>query len=135
MAILFELNEPEWTEWVNSRPPLVKDIAQKLPPNKLYRLKTTGQRVTMYSISENGTVTVDITGEFNLIDFDRQVFGINPDDLEECDLPKENERLGAIYKTEEEITTAVQPQLAELHRAGKRHNTKICELCLNNTKG
>lgn len=50
-------------------------------------LKPTGQRVTIYSYSEDGTVTVNVTGEYNLTMFDTQVFGINPDDLEPCELP------------------------------------------------
>lgn len=132
MAILFALEEPDYSAWVNSRPAIIKEIAQRLPVNKLYRLKTTGQRVTMYSISEDGTVTVDVTGQFNLIAFERRVFGINPDDLEECDLPGLDEPLGVICQNEEEMIAAAQPRLAELHLAGETHNTELCELCRNN---
>ena len=57
-------------------------------------MKSTGHRVTMYSYSENGTVTVNVTGDYNVVVFERQVFGISPDDLEECDLPAPGEFLG-----------------------------------------
>lgn len=93
--------EKAWAKWAESRPPVVRDIARLIFPWQLYRLKTTGQRVTLYSINENGTVTVDITGEFNLIDFDRQVFGINPDDLEPCDLPGPDELLGTLMSPQD----------------------------------
>lgn len=77
-----------WDAWVESRPDSVKAVARRFVPWALYRLKTTNQIVTIHSYSENGTVTVDITGDHNLILFDRQVFGINPDDLEPCDWPE-----------------------------------------------
>ena len=49
------------------------------------------------------TLTVNITGEFNLISFDQQVFGIDPDDLEECDLPVEGEPLGEALNEDEQL--------------------------------
>jgi hypothetical protein len=80
-----------WRKWVAKRPSLVRKIAEQFEPWSLYLLRSTGQRVTVQSFSEDkdGTVTltVSITGEFNVIAFDRAVFGINPDDLEPCDLP------------------------------------------------
>lgn len=128
MAILFELDEAEFQEWLEGRPAIVREIAERLRPDKLYRLKTTGQRVTMYSINEDGTVTVDVTGRFNLIAFDRQVFGINPDDLEECDLPAPNELLGTLLN-EEETVQFLEARIAQLYREGKPHNTDNCPLC------
>lgn len=100
MAILFEQDEVEWQKWLKKRPPHVRAIAEKYPPNRLYRLKTTGHRVTVYSLREGKggavTMTVNITAEYNLVDFERQVFGIDPNDLEECDLPAPGEPLGCI---------------------------------------
>lgn len=37
-----------------------------------------------------------VTGQFNYIAFDRQVFGVSPDDLEPCELPGPDEVLGAV---------------------------------------
>jgi hypothetical protein len=128
MAKVFELDEAAWQEWVDSRPAVVKGIAERLRPDKLYRMKSTRQRVTMHSINENGTVTVDVTGRFNLIDFDRQVFGIDPDDLEECDLPTAGESVGTLCN-EEEADALIASRIAMLHREGKQHNEALCPVC------
>lgn len=83
-----------WDEWVAERPQCIQDMIAKynLRLDRLYRLKTTGQRVTLYSLSEAGTVTVNIEERFNShcmlplgALLDRSVFGINPADLEETE--------------------------------------------------
>ena len=53
--------------------------------------------------SEDGTLTVNITGEYNFVTFDRQVFGIKPEDLEECDLPGKGEPVGTVLTGTKEI--------------------------------
>lgn len=95
---------PNWTaeqdqyhaEWLAERPQAIKDLVAKLPPDRLYRLKTTGHRVFLYAYSEDGTVTVAVTGQFNALPFERRVFGIAPEDLEECDLPDPDEPVGSL---------------------------------------
>lgn len=83
-----EEQESGYHAWVKTRPPVVREIAERLEPWSLYRMKSTDQLVTLYSISEDGTVTVNVTSEFNgPWVMDRQVFGIEPDDLEPADLP------------------------------------------------
>ena len=87
--------EAAWQKWVEDRPEPVRTIARRLRPDTLYRLKTTGQRGIIYFVSEDGTVTMDFPAAFNPLDFlaassplamvGLQVFGINPDDVEECD--------------------------------------------------
>jgi len=104
MANIFEMTEEKkrlHDEWIASRPVVIQEMLRKYPPNKLYLMKTTGQRVTIYSYSENNTVTVNITGKYNLIDFERQVFGVAASDLEECDLPREGEKLGVLMSSDE----------------------------------
>ena len=69
------------------RPDNVRKVAERFDPWTLYHMKSTGQHVTLYSFSEadNGTVTltVNVTREFNPeVLVERQVFGIDPDDLE-----------------------------------------------------
>lgn len=95
MATLHELDEEAWNGWVGTRPEAVQRLCRQLPPNRLYLLKTTGHRVTIYSYSEDDTVTVVVSGEYNAVKFARRVFGIRPDELEECDLPPPDEPLGA----------------------------------------
>ena len=46
----------EWNDWIDSKPRVIQDLCRKYPPDKLYRLKTTGQKVTLASYSEDGTV-------------------------------------------------------------------------------
>ena len=94
---------PSYFKWLKTRPRVIRDLAKRLPPNLLYRLKGTGQRATIYSYNENGTLTVSITGQYNLIDFEREVFGIPPEELEECSLPTEDEELGVTQTPEETL--------------------------------
>jgi hypothetical protein len=99
MATFFELNDREqeiWAKWLEERPPQIRAMAKKYPPNVLFRMKSSGHRVYMVSYEEDGTVTVAVTGKFNFVVQERNVFGIDPDDLEECDLPEPDEKLGSM---------------------------------------
>ena len=45
MADIAEPNAEQiaaWDEWVEERPPVVRDICRKIKPWKLYKLKSTG---------------------------------------------------------------------------------------------
>jgi len=99
----------EWEEWLKDRPYIIKELAKRFPPNELFLLKTTGQRVYLMAYSEDNTVTVAITGDFNKCLFDKSVFGINPDDLEPCDIP-DPKTVGCLYKTEIEQQTSMEWQ-------------------------
>lgn len=59
--------------------------------------------MTIYSYSEDGTMTVDVTGQYNKLTFDRRVFGIQPEDMEECDLPGDQEELGTVLTDRKDI--------------------------------
>ena len=37
-----------------------------------------------------------VTGEFNIVAFERSVFGVDPKDLEECDLPGPDDHVGSL---------------------------------------
>ena len=106
MSKIIEWNEEQqkaWNEWVASRPEIVQDLCRRFPPYNLYRLKSSGHRVTLYSYSEDGTLTVNVSGEYNAVMFDRQVFGIKPDGLEECSLPSAQEPLGTMLRESEDV--------------------------------
>lgn len=107
MANIFEPTEEmirDWAKWLAERPEKVREAAKHFFPWKLYRLKTGSgkQRVTIICFEEpadaNAKVTckIAVTGQFNALAFERQVFGIDPDDLEECDLPGPDEPLGSL---------------------------------------
>jgi len=85
--------EAAWAEWLSARPQAIQDIVAKynLRPDNLYQLKETGQIGYIHSLNERGTLTMDFTDTFNqhnLYMSNRRVFGLNPEDLEECDLPE-----------------------------------------------
>lgn len=100
--------EDLWRRWTADRPPVIREVIErcKLDPWTLYRLKTTGQRVFVVGLSEPELTTnqevkkvtcrVGVSGEFNLVTFERQVFGVDPDDLEECDLPRPDDQVGTL---------------------------------------
>lgn len=100
MAKFAELDQEVWDEWVSSRPPVIQELCALLPPDRLYRLKSSGYRVTILSYSENKTVTVGITEEYNFVLFNRQVFDVKPECLEECDLPNDKEPIGRAFPYE-----------------------------------
>ena len=95
MAKIIEMDEDAWRAWVNSRPPVIQKLCAELPPDRLYRIKPSGHRATMVSYCEDGTVTVAVTGRYNAVLFERNVFGIKPSDLEECEVPSDDEILSS----------------------------------------
>jgi hypothetical protein len=87
--------EAGWAEWVASRPDNVRSYAERFSPFELYRMKSTGQRVTIrsFDVEMDGKVTMSVIvrPELTFTFSARCVFGIDPDDLEPCDLPEEGE--------------------------------------------
>ena len=99
MAIIHEFSEKErkeWEAWIETRPKSIQKMIKKFPPDILYRMKSTGHRVALYSYEEDGTMTVLVTGKYNKLSLERRVFGIKAEDLVECDLPDEDEELGVV---------------------------------------
>ena len=128
MARITEPNpeqETEWKAWVASRPACVRVIAERFDPWSLYQMKSTGHRCTLVSISENGTITVAINGDLNFVTFDRQVFGINPDDLVPCDLPGKDDFVGTLLSSEQvddnidALRVMIRPDLFSMDESGK----------------
>ena len=78
----------EWNAWVAERPEKVRLVAERFQPWNLYRLKSSGHDVTIYSFDEPKgdepiTLNVLVLHEYNPgLAFERRVFGIEPDDLE-----------------------------------------------------
>jgi len=84
----------EWDAWLAERPACVRAVAEKLSPWTLYRLRSSGHRVRVFCFSEHDddTVTVRVLVEHRWnpegLLFERQVFGVDPSNLEECALPE-----------------------------------------------
>jgi hypothetical protein len=87
-----------------------REVMKKYKVWKLYKLKSTNQKITIYSVYLNDNdevkLTVIVSSKYNLISFERQVFGIDPEDLEECDLP--TEPVGAILTEEKDINEYIE---------------------------
>ena len=123
MAIIEGYDETAMQEWLATRPPVIQELAKLVPPGRLYRLKNAkgelGSRVYVHAYNENGTLTVTVSGEYNLVVFDRDVFGIKPEDLEECDLPSAEERLGTLL-TEDKDVHAFLDKAREFESGGEK---------------
>ncbi len=109
MAAICEVTpemEQDYQDWLAELEPHVRAVAARFRPWLLYRMKT-NHRATIRSFEEqrDGSVTllVRVTGEFNAVMFDRDVFGVAPEALTECDLPEPGEPLGALLKDKAEI--------------------------------
>ena len=93
--------QDEWNDWVQSRPEPVMSIAKRLEPWSLYFLKPTGQRVVVTSYFEDGTVTVLVSGKFNALLHECEVFGIDPNDLVPCELPAPDDPTGCMMSADD----------------------------------
>lgn len=112
-----------WNEWLASRPEVIQKLAARFDPWSLYKMKSTGHLVSLYSFDENNTVTVNVTGEFNILTHSRRVFGIDPDDLEPAEIPKER---GMTLIPDEEVENhidvlrvSIRPDLWKMGEDGK----------------
>lgn len=88
----------EFHAWLETRPQIIKDMAARCPPDRIYRrlgdtnAEALGNIMTLVSYHEDGTVRVRILKEFNPRMWEpceREVFGIPIDKLIECDLHPE----------------------------------------------
>jgi hypothetical protein len=99
-----ESQERAWKKWVADRPDNVRAVAERFDPWTLYWHEKTKQRVFVIGFDEvekpgqavKVTLRVGVSGEYNLVTHERQVFGLDPDELVECDLPKDDEQLGSM---------------------------------------
>lgn len=86
------------TDWYKSRPPAVQRRIDEDPPSGLYRLRSTGQIVWLYSYGEGAdgqcdTCTVVVSGKYNPgVVVERGVFGVSFADLEPIDAAHEMEQ-------------------------------------------
>jgi hypothetical protein len=110
MAKISGFDEAGFETWLATRPPVIQALARRLPPDRLYRLASSGHRVTILSYSEAGTVTVIVSGLYNLVMFDRRVFGIDPDDLTECEFPPSDEPIGTALTEAEGVEEFINAQ-------------------------
>ena len=91
MAEIFIMTDEQkqtWSNWKIDRPQIIKDLSERFKPNHLYRHKKTNQKVIPLVFFENNTLEVLIPCSLNDgIFLNKRVFDVNPDDLEETELP------------------------------------------------
>ncbi len=109
-------DQAAFEQWVAERPQCIQDMIRSHPPDRLYRLDG-DKRVTLHSYQEDGTVVVNVTGEYNRVLFSRQVFGVKLADLVECDLPEEGEDVGDTSQeagyTQDDVREILIPKIRE----------------------
>lgn len=117
--------ERDWKEWVAQLPTAeARSAGEKVNPWTLYRMKSTGHIVNVVSIFDDGTVTVFVGGDFNLVMFEREVFGIDVNDLEPCEIP-EGKTTGALLSPSEvdanmdALRVLIRPDLWVMGEDGK----------------
>lgn len=130
MAKIFELNDlqrHEWDKWLKTRPLVIQEMATSHPPNRLYYHEPSKRRVTLISYSEDRTVSVAVTGQYNLVSMERSVFGIPIDELVECSLPSPDEPLGAVLTRDEAEAALAAGNTADerLHAVGEAAREKL----------
>ncbi|MGE0652020.1 MAG: hypothetical protein AB7P12_09745 [Alphaproteobacteria bacterium] len=111
----------DWKEWAKGRPTIVQENARKYPWWELFLLKTTGQRVSCMAYAEDGTVRVLIQPQFNsMLVHPREVFGIDPNDLEPCDIPDPATIINPTFEAEsiDEMRVRVRPDLWRMTESG-----------------
>ena len=83
---LTEEEQKEWDEWLQSRPPQIRELAERVSPLNLYKIKKTGNIgfPVRYTEDEPPTISLALTFEHDpSIFFERTVFGLLEDDIEE----------------------------------------------------
>jgi hypothetical protein len=103
MARIFEPTPEQlvgYQEWIAGCPAEVRELIRQFDPWTLYRMKSTGHRVTILSFDEleDGSLKlrVNVSSQYNRVIHERNVFGVDSADLEPCDLPGPDEPVGII---------------------------------------
>lgn len=106
-------------EWIESRPPKIREIARRFPPD-CYRLRDTRGHYHIYSYGEttDGRVVIQVAhgADSNLPGV--MVFGIDPEELIHCscgrwEWPSEEQTLITAALLEEKWGVAVTPERLE----------------------
>jgi len=91
MAEIYTMSEEQakiWDDYVKEAPEIVKKLSEKFKPNRLYKHTITNQLCVPVSFNENNSVGIVIPSFLNTrLVPSIEVFAVNPERLEECDLP------------------------------------------------
>lgn len=122
MAAIFNFTEDqqrEYDAWLAQSSAEIRPLIERYPPYLLYRHKGTGQRMCILSYDGDGTLTVSVSAKYNRCVFEKNVFGVNPADLEECELPGPDEHVGAVLTEQKDVDAfidAARPHVLALRK-------------------
>lgn len=83
-ALTEHMADPERRAWIETRPPAVRAVLERLPPGTWWRLKSGGGGIytpVSYEEQKDGTITVRVYKHDFLMPIPMEVFGCNPDDF------------------------------------------------------
>lgn len=85
--------------WLASKEnnPAVYVTAHTHPPDRLYRIDGSDWRAGIIAYCDDGTVTVAVSGKYNLIPYEFVVEHVDPSTLFECELPGDDVQVGVIH--------------------------------------
>ena len=69
MVKIAEIDQAELEKWLSKKPKVIKEMVAQCPPDRLYRMKSTGHKVTLYSYAEDKPVTIFVTAQYNAVCF------------------------------------------------------------------
>jgi len=122
----------QWERRLKTSSSSIRANIEHLDPWSLYQLKDTGHRVLLEGVARNGSLVVSVRGAYNHVVFERVVFGVMPDDLEPCELPGPDEKLGAELTDDEEIDAYLAKHRRNLviqHESGNSCPHCSCTVC------
>lgn len=85
----------EVNQKLKDRPRNVRAIAKKLDFFSLYWLQPVQSHVIIYSVEDDGSITVSATREYNHLVYDVLIFGVDLEDLHTCEIPSRAREQGA----------------------------------------
>lgn len=117
-------------ERLRDRAPKIREMVRSHPPNRLYRMVSSGHRVFITDYAANGLCCVAVTGKYNLVEMERNVFGVPLDDLVECDLPDQDEPLGVLLEPQEVHAALAKgrtrdERMAAVHHAAEEKRRRL----------
>ena len=71
------------------------------------------------------TLKVQVNARYNFVAFERNVFGVDPEDLEECDLPAEADPVGSVLSQDD--VEAMSPDQLRAALAGVQLTTQAID--------
>jgi len=112
--------------WVAGRPETVRRVAERFKPWKLYRMRSTGHRVTVYSFLEHDDgspvgISVEVLGDYNLVAFERRVIEVDPTIWRSAIFLARTSSWGVGYESQPTASLVAGEVFSASHEEGSSH--------------